>query len=70
MLEQRVVLAVEVRRFKCANADCPRHTFAENIRQVSGRWHLLCNLRANVERYCTDSGRNCPKPRSKPRSVA
>ncbi|KWR88621.1 hypothetical protein RM96_18505 [Cupriavidus sp. IDO] len=37
MLEQRVVLAVEVRRFKCANADCPRRTFAESIHALAGR---------------------------------
>ncbi|AGW95725.1 hypothetical protein N234_37305 [Ralstonia pickettii DTP0602] len=37
MLEQRVVLAVEVRRFKCANAGCPRRTFAENIHALAGR---------------------------------
>ncbi|WP_349606525.1 ISL3 family transposase [Cupriavidus sp. DF5525] len=36
MLEQRVVLAVEVRRFKCANAGCPRRTFAENIHALAG----------------------------------
>lgn len=37
MLEQRVVLAVEVRRFKCANAGCPRRMFAENIHALAGR---------------------------------
>ncbi|RDK06260.1 ISL3 family transposase [Cupriavidus lacunae] len=37
MLDQRVVLAVEVRRFKCANAGCPRRTFAENIHALAGR---------------------------------
>ena len=37
MLEQRVVLAVEVRRFKCADAGCPRRTFAENIHALAGR---------------------------------
>ncbi|WP_348635768.1 ISL3 family transposase [Cupriavidus sp. AcVe19-1a] len=37
MLEQRVVLAVEVRRFKCTNAGCPRRTFAENIHALAGR---------------------------------
>ena len=37
MLEQRVVFAVEVRRFKCANAGCPRRTFAENIDALAGR---------------------------------
>ncbi|RWA53615.1 hypothetical protein AU476_13015 [Cupriavidus sp. UYMSc13B] len=72
MLEQRVVLAIEVRRFKCMNANCPPRTFVENIhalagrysgayseavdialpaaKQVSDRWHLLSNLRDNVER--------------------
>ncbi len=60
MLEQRVVLAIEVRRFKCANAGCPRHTFAESIRQVSGRWHLLCNLRDNVERVLYRLGPQLP----------
>ncbi|CAG2153088.1 ISL3 family transposase ISMno5 [Cupriavidus numazuensis] len=37
MLEQRVVLAIEVRRFKCTNANCPRRTFAENIDALAGR---------------------------------
>jgi transposase len=37
MLEQQVVLAVEVRRFKCTNAGCPCRTFAENIHALAGR---------------------------------
>ncbi len=37
MLEQRVILAIEVRRFKCMNTNCPRRTFAENIHALAGR---------------------------------
>jgi transposase len=39
-------------------------------KQVSDRWHLLCNLATTSKGCCTDSGRNCAKPRSKSRSVA
>src|SRR6202011_4723715 len=36
ILERRVVLAVEMHRFKCPSADCPRRTFAENIGSLAG----------------------------------
>jgi len=38
MLGQGVVLAIEVRRFKCMNANCPRRTFAENIHALAERY--------------------------------
>lgn len=34
ILEQRLVLAVQMNRFKCSNADCPRRT----LRNASARW--------------------------------
>ena len=37
MLERRVVLAVEMRRFKCPSAACPRRTFAESVGSLAGR---------------------------------
>jgi len=37
MLERRVVLAVEMHRFKCPSAACPRRTFAESIGSLAGR---------------------------------
>lgn len=36
-LEQPVVLEVEMRRFKCMVASCPRRTFGEEIHDVAGR---------------------------------
>ena len=37
ILEQRLVLAVQMHRFKCASAECPRRTFAETISSLAGR---------------------------------
>ena len=37
ILEQRLVLAVQMNRFKCPNAECPRRTFAESIGPLAGR---------------------------------
>ena len=37
ILEQRLVLAVQMNRFKCPSADCPRRTFAESIGSLAGR---------------------------------
>jgi len=37
ILAERMVLSVELRRFKCLNAECPRHTFAEDIHALAGR---------------------------------
>jgi len=37
MLEQRVVIAVEVRRFKCMSANCSLRTFAENLHALASR---------------------------------
>ena len=36
-LEQKVVLSVEMRRFKCPNSRCCRRTFAEDIHALAGR---------------------------------
>ncbi|BDB29767.1 ISL3 family transposase (plasmid) [Cupriavidus sp. P-10] len=48
MLEQRVVLAIEVRRFKCTNANCPRRTFAENIHALAGRYQRRTRSQARA----------------------
>ncbi|MFJ1260002.1 ISL3 family transposase [Cupriavidus sp. CuC1] len=48
MLEQQVVLAVEVRRFKCANVGCPRRTFAENIHALAGRYQRRTRSQARA----------------------
>lgn len=48
MLEQRVVLAIEVRRFKCMNANCPRRTFAENIHALAGRYQRRTRSQARA----------------------
>src|SRR5580704_13641866 len=37
VFEQRVVISVEMRRFKCLNAACPRRTFAEDVHAFAGR---------------------------------
>ncbi len=37
VLDRRVVLAVEMRRFRCLNATCPRRTFAEDVYALAGR---------------------------------
>jgi transposase len=37
ILGQRLVLAVQMHRFKCPSADCPRRTFAESIGPLAGR---------------------------------
>ncbi|CAN5884989.1 hypothetical protein BH11PSE8_BH11PSE8_18990 [soil metagenome] len=37
ILEQRFALAVQMNRFKCPNADCPRRTFADSISTLAGR---------------------------------
>ena len=37
ILEQRLVLGVQMHRFKCPSADCPRRTFAESINTLAGR---------------------------------
>jgi transposase len=38
-LEQQVVIFVQIHRFKCPRADCPRRTFAEDIQSLAGRHH-------------------------------
>nr|WP_244222942.1 transposase family protein [Cupriavidus lacunae] len=48
MLGQRVVLAIEVRRFKCMNANCPRRTFAENIHALAGRYQRRTRSQARA----------------------
>ncbi|MGT2428645.1 ISL3 family transposase [Cupriavidus basilensis] len=48
MLEQRVVLAIEVRRFKCMNANCHRRTFAENIHALAGRYQRRTRSQARA----------------------
>ena len=48
VLEQRVVLAIEVRRFKCTNANCPRRTFAENIHALAGRYQRRTRSQARA----------------------
>lgn len=48
MLKQRVVLAIEVRRFKCTNANCPRRTFAENIHALAGRYQRRTRSQARA----------------------
>ncbi|RCW63635.1 ISL3 family transposase [Pseudorhodoferax soli] len=37
VLDQRLVLAVEMRRFKCSDVGCARRTFAESITSLAGR---------------------------------
>ncbi|HET9643443.1 MAG TPA: ISL3 family transposase, partial [Burkholderiaceae bacterium] len=37
VLDRQVVLEVEMRRFKCLNAACPRRTFAEDVHALAGR---------------------------------
>jgi transposase len=37
ILEQQLVLAVQMHRFKCPSAECPRRTFAEGIGPLAGR---------------------------------
>ncbi len=37
MLDKQVAFCVEMRRFKCMNAQCPRCTFAEDIHTLAGR---------------------------------
>lgn len=37
ILEQRLVLAVQMHRFKCPSADCPRRTFSESIGPLAAR---------------------------------
>ncbi len=37
MLDKKVALCVEMRRFKCMNAQCPRCTFGEDIHVLAGR---------------------------------
>jgi transposase len=37
VLDKHVVLCVEMRRFKCMNAECPRRTFTEDIHALAGR---------------------------------
>ncbi|MEJ8852451.1 ISL3 family transposase [Variovorax rhizosphaerae] len=37
VLNERVLLSVETRRFKCLNKDCHRRTFAEDIHSLAGR---------------------------------
>jgi len=37
ILDQPVALCVEMRRFKCMNAQCPRRTFCEDIHALAGR---------------------------------
>ena len=37
LLEQRLVLAVQMHRFKCPKTDCQRRTFAENIAPITRR---------------------------------
>jgi transposase len=37
ILEQRLVLAVQMNRFKCPNAACAQRTFAEDIGSLAGR---------------------------------
>ena len=37
MLERRVVLSIEMHRFKCPSGACPRRTFAESIGTLAGR---------------------------------
>ena len=37
ILDKQVVLCVEMRRFKCMHAECPRRTFAEDIYALAGR---------------------------------
>ncbi|WP_116323885.1 MULTISPECIES: ISL3 family transposase [unclassified Cupriavidus] len=48
MLEQRVILAIEVRRFKCTNANCPRRTFVENIHALAGRYQRRTRSQAQA----------------------
>ncbi|WP_234825191.1 ISL3 family transposase [Cupriavidus necator] len=48
MLEQRVILAIEVRRFKCMNANCPRRTFAENIHALADRYQRRTRSQARA----------------------
>ncbi|BDB29760.1 ISL3 family transposase (plasmid) [Cupriavidus sp. P-10] len=50
MLEQRVILAIEVRRFKCTNANCPRRTFSENIHALAGRYQRRTRSQARALR--------------------
>nr|WP_244873948.1 transposase family protein [Cupriavidus numazuensis] len=45
---QRVVLAIEVRRFKCMNANCPRRTFAENIHALADRYQRRTRSQARA----------------------
>ena len=37
ILDKLVVLCVEMRRFKCMNAQCPRRTFSEDIHALAAR---------------------------------
>ena len=37
VLDRRVVLAVEMRRFRCLNSTCPRRTFAEDVHALAAR---------------------------------
>ena len=48
MFDHRVVLAIEVRRFKCMNANCPRRTFAENIHTLAGRYQRRTRSQARA----------------------
>ena len=48
ILEQRLVLAVQMHRFKCPSADCPRRTFAENIGSLAGRYQRRTRSQARA----------------------
>lgn len=48
ILEQHLMLCVEIRRFKCVNAQCPRRTFSEDIHALAGRHQRRTRSRARA----------------------
>lgn len=48
ILEQRLVLAVQMHRFKCPSAECPRLTFAENVGSLAGRYQRRTRSQAQA----------------------
>ena len=48
VLEQRLVLAVQMRRFKCPDKECERRTFTESVTPLAGRYQRRTRSQARA----------------------